>query len=278
MQARTPDGSGTLKQDLMPIKRLNANDTQYLAIPRSEIIDLFLQIVKAYDENNLSLYGVKKTWDDDLVASANDIDYFFSHVDPATLQLIFLTKYMGCLVHKDLVSQFVKDIIPKAGLDQQVRHLGTQKNWYVLNRSAKIPNTKEKVPSGYQFLFTLDSPNPRVVQQRLKRAGRLSAQTFEELKMAYGGCCATCGVKEGTRNPLSNQIVALQQGHMDPSKPLTLANTIPQCQFCNQTYQDFFVFDENGRVKAVYNPAFVLRSTPEVQKSIYELLREKLGK
>ena len=262
----------------MPIKRLKANETQYLAIPKSEIIDLFRRLVKAYDENNLSLYGVVKPWDEDLVVHVDDADYFFDHVTSGTLQLVFLSKHLCCLVHKDLISRFVMTYIPDAGLDQQVRHLGSQKYWYILNRGARIPNSDEKVPSGYHYLFTLNSPNPKAIEERLKRAGRLAAHSFEELKMVFDYRCASCGLKEGTTIPRSNQVVVLQQGHMDPSKPLTLDNTIPQCQFCNQPAKNNFIYDENGRVKAVYNPSFILESPLNVQKSIYELLREKLGK
>ena len=34
-----------------------------------------------------------------------------------------------------------------------------------------------------------------------------------------------------------NEIVRLQKGHMDPSKPLEAGNIIPQCQVCNRAGQ-----------------------------------------
>ena len=46
---------------------------------------------------------------------------------------MYLRKYKGTLVHKDTISSFVATIAPKAGKDQQIRHLA-EKGWYVLNR------------------------------------------------------------------------------------------------------------------------------------------------
>ncbi len=59
---------------------------------------------------------------------------------------------------------------------------------------------------------------------------------------------------------------------MDPFAPLTLANTIPQCQVCNQVYQDRYVFDAKGRVIAVANVDPVRNARPEVQNSIRDFL------
>ena len=47
--------------------------------------------------------------------------------------LVYLRKYKGTLVHKDTISSFIATIAPKAGKDQQIRHLA-EKGWYVLNR------------------------------------------------------------------------------------------------------------------------------------------------
>ena len=63
---------------------------------------------------------------------------------------------------------------------------------------------------------------------------------------------------------------------MDPRAPLTLDNTIPQCQYCNQTYKDYFVFNEYGRVIAVNNPLILLKSPRAVQdEMITVLLKER---
>jgi peroxiredoxin len=59
---------------------------------------------------------------------------------------------------------------------------------------------------------------------------------------------------------------------MNPSKPLTMENSIPQCQVCNQVYRDDFVFDAKGRVVAVASANPVLRANEEVREVIKELL------
>ena len=64
----------------------------------------------------------------------------------------------------------------------------------------------------------------------------------------------------------------LQKGHKDPSQPLTLENTIPQCQFCNRASRDYFVFDNKGRLEKISDPRFVLKSKKEVQLAMLKLL------
>ena len=113
-------------------------------------------------------------------------------------------------------------------------------------------------------MVSLETPNPKLVAQELKRVGRLGAKTFEQLKIAYGNKCATCGIEEGKKDSRMDVIVKLQEGHMNPRKSLTLDNTIPQCQYCNQTYKDYFKFNEHGRVIAVNNPEILLQSPADI--------------
>jgi hypothetical protein len=80
----------------------------------------------------------------------------------------------------------VRRYIKNAALDQQVRHLGTQYGWYVLNKGAKVPNVDETVPSGYNYLVTIESPSPSILAAALKRAGRVAARNFSEIKIATG--------------------------------------------------------------------------------------------
>ena len=68
-------------------------------------------------------------------------------------------------------------------------------------------------------------------------------KTFDELKRVYDNRCVTCGSLENKPHfHDASKKTLLQQGHMDPLKILTIENTIPQCQFCNQTYKDNFIF------------------------------------
>jgi hypothetical protein len=62
---------------------------------------------------------------------------------------------------------------------------------------------------------------------------------------------------------------------MDPLGALTLKNTIPQCQVCNQVYQDRYVFDEKGRAVAVANIDPVKNARPETKKEILTYLKDE---
>ena len=250
---------------------------KYLSIPLQEIRAIHNHIVFCYN-TYLKDYGVKKLWRDDLPASVSD-EAFVSLLDAKELQLVFLYKYLNCFVHKDIVSAFVRKFIKNAAFDQQVRHLGSQYFWYVLNKGAKVPNANITVPSGYNYLVSVEMPNPKAVADALRRTGRIGAKNFAELKLAYGNKCATCGIEEGKKDPRNEEIVVLQQGHMDPRKPLSIDNMIPQCQYCNQTYKDYFLFNEYGRVIAVNNPLILLKSPKTVQdEMIAVLLKERESK
>lgn len=190
------------------------------------------------------------------------------------LWLVFLYKHQKYFIHKDLISDFVVSVIPTAAKDQQIRHLA-EDGWYVLNKGEIVPRENIKVPSGYHLLFDISVPKPTFLQSQLKRVGRLGASSFEDLIVVYDNKCATCGAERYKKHPrFPEKVVELQQGHMDPNKPLTLENTIPQCQICNQTYKDYFVFDNNGYIKKINNPNFVLKSTIDVQHRIFELLKQ----
>lgn len=273
----------------MCVERINFTgtsvDDKYINIPDCEIIELHDKIVAAW-ERSLRKYNVKPPWDarPKNIEDADDTEpmtdeEIVAAMNARELQLVFLYKYRRKLVHKDLISAFVRKHIPDAALDQQVRHLGTQYHWNILNKGAKIPDEDEKVPSAYHYLVSIDQPNPTLLLDELKRKGRLAATDFDDLKVVYGYCCATCGRKEGSTDERNGDIpIVLQQGHMDPSKALDLSNTIPQCQYCNQTYGDDFCFNEYGRVIAVYNPHVVLKSPKPIQDEMITILTEERNK
>jgi len=186
----------------------------------------------------------------------------------SALWLVFLKKNEGKMVHKDTISAFVNSVKPNSGKDQQVRHLAS-KGWNILNKGDKLPKEDLTVPSGYHILVTTENPKPSFLFKALKRAGRISAQNFEQLKITYDNRCATCGSQEGKPHLLDpTQRTKLQQGHMNPSMPLSLDNSIPQCQLCNQVYQDDYVFNEKGRIIAVASVRPVLKADKRVQEDI----------
>lgn len=258
------------------IPRIDKKDPKkvesYLDVPISELRTIHKKIVNSYN-TYLRNYDVKALWKkiDRSIDELSD-EEFINYLDTKELQLIFLYKHIHCFVHKDIVSDFVRKYKPRAALDQQVRHLGTQDHWFVLNKGSKVPDTDENVPSSYNYLVSIETPNPKVVSEALKRAGRIAAKNFEELKATYDNRCATCGVEEGKKDTRNGLIVSLQRGHMDPRKALTLDNTIPQCQYCNQQYLDYFCFNEYGRVVAVNNPRILLRSPKDIQDEMIEIL------
>lgn len=189
-------------------------------------------------------------------------------------QLIYLTYFQGFLVHKDVITTFVQEHNPSAGDDQQVRHLGAQMGYNVYNKGEEALN--EKVPSGFHCLLNLTEAKPAWKIKNQARNKILKTNIFEAVKEKFNYCCATCGAKEGEIHRYTQKKVKLQQGHMDPNMPLEIGNIIPQCEYCNQNiYKNDFVFTEEGRPKKINNPKYVLKSSEEVQKEIYLMLKKK---
>src|SRR3989338_6275009 len=135
------------------------------------------------------------------------------------------------------------------------------------------PKENNTIQSGYHMLVTTESPKPTFLFKALKRAGRISAKNFDQLKITYDNRCATCGSQEGKPHLLDpSKRTELQQGHMNTHDKLTLENSIPQCQLCNGVYMDDYVFDVKGRVVAVASPKPVLRADKSVKEEIKKAL------
>ena len=178
--------------------------------------------------------------------------------------LAVLFRFKDQCVHKDYISEATHRIFPKAGKDQQVRHL-KRKGWNISTQECK---SGEHKLDPYQ-------PSKTWIQEQARRSARMNSSSFETLVKNTGSKCLTCGAKEGqpdTRYGDNN--IQLQQGHMDPAMPASdLSSVIPQCQFCNQTYKNDFTFDKKGRVRAVASPEAVLRASTAVQREIYNILK-----
>lgn len=188
--------------------------------------------------------------------------------------LTYLKKFQQKLVHKDEVASYVQENLPEVGRDQQVRHLAAD-GWYVLNKGDKVPNQPEKVKPGWHMLVSTESPKPTFLHKQLKRAGRIAAQDFETLKAVYDFRCVNCGSQEGKPHRYEkSKVTVLHQGHMNPDKPLSLENMVPQCETCNAFYKDDYVFDDVGRVKAVANANPVMRAAEHVRDIIKKTLSE----
>lgn len=152
--------------------------------------------------------------------------------------LTILYTNFGEFIHIDEIKrQLIEAGHNLTGTDPvQVRHLSTQKGWYI----EKDGKYKHRLVSVQQCL-------PGFIAQ--KRASKLSNENWEKMKQEYGFACVNCGSKEGeSMRWCQTKITVLQQGHMDPRKNLTYDNCIPQCAFCNQQYKSKAVFNKRGFV------------------------------
>lgn len=177
--------------------------------------------------------------------------------------------HKGEWLHKDFIGEITVGLLPRLGRDQQVRHL-KRDGWNVESRGAR---GEHRITDPYR-------PHPDYVNAQQRRISQITATDFEELKAKTGHRCLTCGAIEGEPNPrYGGDPVILQQGHRDPEKALTMDNIIPQCQYCNRGYRDYFTFDEKGRVRAVASIEPVKKASLHVQKKILQFLQaqEKLS-
>ena len=182
-----------------------------------------------------------------------------------SIHLAVLYYFKSQKIHKDVISRVCQRDKPSLGADQQVRHL-KRFGWH-------LTGTK-----GYHCLNPYQ-PSSEWQSDKKRRDGRLNAKTFNDLKLIYGMCCATCGAKEGESNPrYGDDPVVLQQGHKDPEKPASdMNNIIPQCQFCNRAYRRNFVFDDKGRVRAIADIEPVRLASESVQRKVLDWLTKKFS-
>jgi len=158
---------------------------------------------------------------------------------------------------------------------QQPRHLPRGYGFHIVSSRAYENLTDEEKsligrppPSSDDFYYALVALDRLSDAYSPNRHIGINEVDFEKIKKAYGYRCATCGAKEGEFHHLPQyegrrEKVVLQKGHINPHKPLEAGNIIPQCQFCNRAYRNWFVFDRNGRVRGVAAARVVLASLRE---------------
>ena len=152
---------------------------------------------------------------------------------------------------------------PKLKSDQQIRHLAGTYGWNVLGGGElQVKGKKIKIKAGDFMMLNIDLPRKHFNASR--RQSKLPAKDFQELKRNNGNICATCWHKEGTIHPKLNKKIKLQQGHMNPNKNLSIENAIPQCQYCNQTYKDDFIFGKDGRIAGINKVKFFFSMDPDI--------------
>jgi hypothetical protein len=221
--------------------------------------------IKISWEKNLKEYGVK-------LSSLKNSDGSYTI---NALVLVYLYVNFKKVVSKEELTAFIRNM----GYDvidvQQARHLATQNGWYIISgQRGDVECSQYGVSSGQYMLISIVEPYPQYKDK--KRLEHLNAGSWEELKNHYNNRCVSCGSVENEKNLLyPNSITKLQQGHKDPSKPLSMDNIIPQCQFCNGASQNFFVFDNKGKVIKIYNPQFILKSDEEIQIEMLHILMEE---
>jgi len=184
-------------------------------------------------------------------------------------------------VTKTELTEFIRKFYPETPDVQAGRHLGMQSGFYIVSTrrgNAVIP--EELKGKGAYKLLSLKEPHPSWRPKR-QQAGKLD---FEELKRKYGYRCVTCGSKEGEENwRYRGVITKLQKGHMNPHKPPTSDNVIPQCEQCNRADRGKWVYDKRGRVIGVAKAEVVIQSIrngyldKDAQIQLYEFLRKKLS-
>ena len=230
-----------------------------------EIQDTY-DLVKKYHEDHLKLHGVQLPR---LKPGKKYTKY--------ALTLVYLAQgYPNTkVVTKNQLTSFLSTYFDDINDVQQARHLAAQKGFYIL--SGTRGDAEEKLKNGEYKLKTLEMPYPGFTAE--KRESNLTDDEWESLKKEYGYRCACCGSKEGEHHLLwPATITKLQKGHMNPSKPLVKGNVIPQCSKCNQPDKNYWVYDAKGRVIKIANPSVVEKSSAEVQKQIYEILKRKFDK
>lgn len=99
--------------------------------------------------------------------------------------------------------------------------------------------------------YCMVGTNPPInwLNKQTRHASPLACKTFEELCQFHGWRCVMCG--HGGLSRSGTPTIRLEQGHMDPRRPLELSNTIPLCEDCNKFQLDSFVVDESGRVRTI---------------------------
>ncbi|HZK44125.1 MAG TPA: hypothetical protein VFC73_07525 [Syntrophomonadaceae bacterium] len=193
------------------------------------------------------------------------------------LVLIYLYKNLGKKVNKGEITIFLEDSGYPTNDMQQARHLGAQSGWYILSGTRRDYAAQNyELGSGDYALVSVTEPHPSF--NNASRSGLLNSESWEEIKKQYGHSCATCGSVEGEPNRYHiGTKTTLEKGHMDPTKQLTLDNCIPQCSTCNRPDRNYFIYDRKGRVKAIADPKFILKSSTSIQKQCLEfLIREHM--
>ncbi|MCX6053212.1 MAG: hypothetical protein NTZ60_11985 [Campylobacterales bacterium] len=194
-----------------------------------------------------------------------------------SLVLVYLAKdYPNTkIVSKEELTQFIKNYFPDVNDVQQGRHLARQGGWYIVS-GQRGDITDIKIPAGSYKLISLKKPYPAFTSHRNIN---FTGNFWENLKQTYHNRCASCGSPENEANYINpSATTQLQQGHMNPEKPLEEGNIIPQCQECNRGDRNRWIYDKRGRVTGLTQEALLSRIKKLDKKTasiVVKFLQEK---
>lgn len=186
--------------------------------------------------------------------------------------LLYLFQNKGRVVKKSAAERVIcsRMNIPTKDI-QSLRHLSKQDGFNILQGGACYD-------SGFlkrgEYLFVDFNDTCKYWEMNRRDESDLD---FSSLKEKFEHKCATCGEEEGTLHRYTGEKVKLEKGHMNPGKPMTDENIIPQCGFCNKIYKDSFEFGMTGFVKKPTVKGVLSTMSNEEQKEILSLLKEKFG-
>lgn len=130
---------------------------------------------------------------------------------------------------------------------QKVRHLGSQDGYYVCQSTRLEKEEGIKAKRGEYWLKTLEDPLPGYNPNRRSKNGTLANDKL----------CTHCCRGVGDVHPKYGGDIIKSVGwyHADPRLPLSDENKVLQCDVCNRTLKDHYVFrPEDGDVKEVLKP------------------------
>jgi len=181
--------------------------------------------------------------------------------------LLYLFQHRGQVVTKAEAEKVVCERMSVQTKDlQSLRHLGKQSGFNIMQSGAIYKGCTLK--RGEYVLVDLHTINPYFNASRRDE----STLDFSSVKGKYKHLCATCGCKEGRPHRYSNEVVVLEKGHKDPSKPMTDCNIIPQCQMCNKVAKDNWIFDDYGRVTRVTTQGLLSRHSRKQKEALLKAL------
>jgi len=230
-----------------------------------ESIKRIYETITEYHKNYLNKYGVK------LPKLYNKEGKFTKDA----LVLIYLSNnYPNTKkVEKKELTHFIRRYYPDTNDVQQARHLGAQSGWWIV--AGGRDNIVLEIERGTYQLYTLEKPYPGFKKEIRKFN---DDDIWKSIKKIYNFRCATCGSKEGEPHfHWPGTITKLQKAHMNPNKPLTEGNIIPQCQKCNRADRNRWVYDKKGRVIKLADARFVKNFDVDVRKKIYKILYKEFN-